>query len=61
MGGNDAPRDNVVEIDAGTWLVTQFDAQRVCPSVASRAGGEWTGAYRTTRPAVASVCSVRRR
>lgn len=61
MGYREQPRNEVAEIDAGQWLVNQFDAQRVCPGVATRARGVWTGQYRTTRPAVSSVCSVRLR
>lgn len=49
----------VEEIEAGQWFVTQFDADRVCPSVASRQGGTWTGKWRTTRPTVMSVCEIR--
>ncbi|OYY89888.1 MAG: hypothetical protein B7Y45_10005 [Sphingomonas sp. 28-66-16] len=55
------PREPVIEeVEAGSWLVTQFDAQRVCPGVATRANGSWTGKWRTTRPTVMSVCEVRR-
>lgn len=59
MGYRERPREETREIEAGQWLVNQFDAQRVCPGVASRAGGEWTGQFRTTRVTVMSVCSVR--
>lgn len=61
MGYRERPRNEIAEIDAGQWLVNEFDAQRVCPGVANRARGDWTGQYRTTRPAVSSVCSVRLR
>jgi Mannan-binding protein len=59
MGYRERPRNEVQELEAGQWLVNQFDAQRICPGVASRAGGEWTGQFRTTRATVMSVCSVR--
>lgn len=59
MGYRERPREEVRDVDAGQWLVNQFDAQRVCPGVASRAGGEWNGQFRTVRPTVSSVCGVR--
>jgi hypothetical protein len=38
----------------------QMDAERKCPDAARKAGGIWTGQWRTTRPGTMSECDVRR-
>ena len=37
----------------------QFDAQRKCPEAAKKAGGTWTGEWRTTRPGQMSECDIK--
>ncbi|HEU5482345.1 MAG TPA: mannan-binding lectin [Sphingomicrobium sp.] len=46
------------EIEAGP-IWNQFDADRKCPEVARKAGGTWTGQWRTTQPGRMSVCEVK--
>lgn len=44
-------------IDAGP-IWNRIDAAKKCADVASRAGGAWSGEWRTTRPGEMSVCNV---
>jgi hypothetical protein len=37
----------------------QMDADQKCPKAARKAGGTWTGQWRTTRPGQMSECDVR--
>lgn len=46
------------EVDAGP-IWNQRDAEAKCPGVASRAGGQWTGQWRTVEAGRASVCEIR--
>ena len=46
------------EVEAGP-IWNQMDAERKCPEVARRAGGSWTGQWRTTVPGRMSVCEVK--
>jgi hypothetical protein len=57
---NSAPagaKHGVQEIEVGP-IWNQMDAERKCPQAASRAGGRWTGQWRTTRPGQMSVCEI---
>jgi hypothetical protein len=38
----------------------QMDADRKCPEAARKAGGTWTGQWRTTRPGQMSECDIKR-
>ena len=53
-----AARHGVKPIEAGP-IWNDMDANRKCPDVARRAGGTWTGQWRTTRPGMMSECDVR--
>ncbi|MBX9882173.1 MAG: mannan-binding lectin [Sphingomonas sp.] len=46
------------DLDSGP-IWNQRDAEGKCPAVARRAGGEWTGNWRTVQVGSASVCEVR--
>lgn len=46
-------------VDVGP-IWNQMDADRKCPKAAQRAGGTWTGQWRTTRPGQMSECDIRR-
>jgi rubredoxin len=46
-------------VEAGP-IWNQFDADRKCPDVARKAGGKWTGQWKTTQPGRMSVCEVKR-
>lgn len=46
------------EVEAGP-IWNQMDADRKCPEVARKAGGTWTGQWRTTVPGRMSVCEVK--
>jgi len=51
-----AARHRSVEVGP-IW--NQMDANRKCPEAARRAGGTWTGQWRTTRPGQMSECDIR--
>lgn len=53
-----AARHDVRSIEVGP-IWNQMDADRKCPEAARRAGGTWTGQWRTTRPGQASECDIR--
>lgn len=48
----------VKSIEVGP-IWNQMDADHKCPKAARKAGGTWTGQWRTTRPGVMSECDVR--
>lgn len=52
-----AAKPNVVEVEVGP-IWNQMDAERKCPDAARKAGGSWTGDWRTVRPGQMSVCDV---
>ena len=45
------------EVEAGP-IWNQMDAERKCPQAARKAGGSWTGQWRTTQVGRMSVCAV---
>jgi rubredoxin len=49
-------KSGVRSIEVGP-IWNQFDAERKCPDAARRAGGSWTGDWRTTRPGM-SECDI---
>jgi hypothetical protein len=51
------PADLKQWVDAGP-LWNQQDAEGKCPKVAYKAGGKWTGQWKTTVPGQMSVCEV---
>ena len=55
-GGGSSGKDRWAE--AGP-LWNQFDADRKCPDIARKAGGKWTGQWKTTVPGRMSVCEVK--
>ena len=56
-GGGVSSKDRWAE--AGP-IWNDFDANRKCPDVARKAGGKWTGQWKTTQPGRMSVCEVKR-
>jgi len=56
-GGGGGVKDRWAE--AGP-IWNDFDANRKCPDVARKAGGKWTGQWKTTQPGRMSVCEVKR-
>lgn len=56
-GGGSSSKDRWAE--AGP-IWNNFDADRKCPDVARKAGGKWTGQWKTTQPGRMSVCEVKR-
>jgi rubredoxin len=51
-----AAKHGVRSIEVGP-IWNQMDAERKCPDAARRAGGTWTGDWRTTRPGM-SECDI---
>lgn len=49
-------KSGVRSIEVGP-IWNQFDAERKCPDAARKAGGTWTGDWRTTRPGM-SECDI---
>lgn len=57
MGGGGSHTSKVKAVEAGP-IFNQWDAERKCPEAARKAGGTWTGDWRTTRPGM-SECDIR--
>ena len=51
-----AAKPGVRAVEVGP-IWNQMDAQRKCPDAARKAGGSWTGDWRTTRPGM-SECDI---
>lgn len=51
-----AAKDRMVEVGP-IW--NQMDAERKCPEAARKAGGTWTGQWRTTQVGRMSVCEIK--
>ena len=52
-----AAKPGVRSVEVGP-IWNQMDAQRKCPEAARKAGGAWTGEWRTTRPGQMSECDI---
>lgn len=50
-------RGRVRQVEVGP-IWNQEDADVKCPRAAAQEGGRWTGHWRTTQPAVMSVCDI---